>query len=48
MSYSRYLKDGYDDICDYPTYKYYRRLRMRNKVKSIIKRLWFIKEVKVK
>ena len=37
MSYSKYLKDGYDDICDYPTYKYYRKLRMKQKVKRIIK-----------
>lgn len=40
MSYNKYLREGFDDICDYKTYKYYRRLRMRNKVKSIIKRLW--------
>ena len=40
MSYSRYLKEGYDDICDYQTYKYYRKQLLKQKVKSIIKRLW--------
>ena len=40
MSYKKYLKDGYDNICDYKTYKYYRKLRMKQKVKRIIKKLW--------
>lgn len=40
MSYSKYLKDGFDDICDYKTYKYYRRLIFKRKVKNFIKKIF--------
>jgi len=29
-SFDRYLSEGYDNICDYNTYKYYLKLRRRN------------------
>ena len=39
MSFNSYLKDGYDDICDYKTYKYYRRQLLKQRVKSIMNTL---------
>jgi len=39
-SFDRYLSEGYDNICDYPTYKYYLKLRRRNLIRKFIKNVW--------
>jgi len=41
--FDRYLKEGFDSLCDFQTYLYYRQLRRKSKIKKVINKLMFWK-----
>ena len=37
--FDKYLSEGYDNICDYPTYKCYCMLKRKKRIKKLINKL---------
>lgn len=38
-TFDRYLKEEFDNLCDFPTYLHYRKLRRKAKIKKVINKL---------
>ncbi len=47
-SFDRYLSEGYDNICDYPTYKCYCRLMRKKRIRKLIHKLMFWNKNKIR